>query len=64
MDGGTIAMIGMASGLKKAGAHLEVAALNTLKHHVDTEKLPQTYLNEFKIEAVDADTSRIKKPCR
>lgn len=57
MDGGTIAMHGMASGLKKAGAHLEVAALNTLKHHVDTEKLPQTYLNEFKMEAVDADTS-------
>jgi glycosyltransferase involved in cell wall biosynthesis len=57
MDGGTIAMHGMSAGLKKAGVEVEVLALNTKKHHVDVSQLPEEYIQDFKLTAIDVDTS-------
>ncbi len=56
-DGGTIAMYGMATGMKKAGAQIDVMALNTRKHHVDMNEIPESYRSDFDLTAIDVNTT-------
>ncbi len=56
-DGGIIAMYNMAQALKKAGAEVKIIAFNTRKHFVNPEKVPNTFFNDFRPEAVYLDAS-------
>lgn len=56
-DGGAIAMLNMAKGLKAAGCDLTILTYNTQKHFFDTNKLPSTVKNLGPMYAVEIDTS-------
>jgi len=58
-DGGNIGVHYYTEGYLDAGADLSMLAMNTLRHHVDTEKLPGMYRRLSFFRAVDVD-NRIK----
>ncbi len=55
-DGGCIAMNNLTKGLIDEGHRVKVIAINTKKHFIDIEKLPQDYRSKTNIEAVFIDT--------
>ena len=55
-DGGNIAMIGMADALSLQGVQLKMLTLNTRKHWVEPEVLPEKLITEYKLESVPIDT--------
>lgn len=58
-DGGTIAMHSLGQSLIQQGAEVKILAMNTSRHYVKLDSLPESYRTKTKIEAVDIDT-RIK----
>src|SRR5689334_14776012 len=58
-DGGTIAMHSLGQSLIKQGAGIKILAMNTSRHYVKLDALPESYRAKTKIEAADIDT-RIK----
>jgi len=60
-DGGNIAMLAMADALSSQGVRVKMLALNTLKHWVQPETLPEKLISTYNIESVSIDTGiRIK----
>lgn len=55
-DGGCIAMNNLTQGLLLNGAEMKVLSINTEKHYVSIEKLPDWYKTKTHIEAVFVDT--------
>ncbi|MDO9188014.1 MAG: glycosyltransferase family 4 protein [Bacteroidia bacterium] len=55
-DGGCIAMNNLTQGLLDLGHTVKVLSVNTKKHFIDIEKLPQEYRSKTNIEAVFIDT--------
>ena len=55
-DGGCIAMNNLTQGLLDQGHTVKVLSVNTKKHFIDIEKLPQQYRSKTNIEAVFIDT--------
>ena len=56
-DGGNIAMISLADSLISGGANLKMLTLNTKKHQVVMEDLPENVRTKYHIESVFIDTS-------
>jgi glycosyltransferase involved in cell wall biosynthesis len=56
-DGGTIAMNNLTQGLLKAGVSVKVLALETPKHSLQTNNIPNSYIEKTQLETVYADTS-------
>lgn len=56
-DGGCIAMNNLTTGLLAEGLEVKVLAINTPKHFIEIEKLPDDYRLKTNIEAVFIDTS-------
>lgn len=56
-DGGNIAMISMADGLLSCGNTLKMLTLNTQKHFVELQSLPQEIKSKYRLESVPIDTS-------
>src|SRR5574344_2915009 len=56
-DGGTIAMNNITQGLLHEGFSVKVLAVETPKHHVSWENIPQDYLQKTNFEAVFIDTN-------
>jgi polysaccharide biosynthesis protein PslH len=56
-EGGSIAMNLITEGLLKAGHHVKVLAINTRKHFIEINDLPDDYRKNTSIEAVFIDTS-------
>lgn len=56
-DGGSIALYNMIVGLKQAGVHLDVFALNTVKDYLSPEKIPLELKKDATFIAVDIDTT-------
>jgi glycosyltransferase involved in cell wall biosynthesis len=56
LDGGNIAMQNMAEGLAGAGAEVHQFALNTNKHFVDPDSLPERYHKVFHFQSVPIRT--------
>ncbi len=56
-EGGSIAMNLITEGLLKAGHQVKVLAINTKKHFVNIDKLPEDYRKNTSIEAVFVDTA-------
>jgi len=59
-DGGNIAMISLADSLISQGVYLKMLTLNTVKHAVDLNSLPEKIRDKYHIEAIHIDTG-IKK---
>src|SRR5215467_11561534 len=55
-DGGTIAMHSLGQSLIRQGAEVKILAMNTSRHYVKPDSLPDSYKTKTKIEAVDMDT--------
>lgn len=60
-DGGTIAMNNITQGLLESGHHVKVMALETQKHPVRKDLIPESYLEATHLETAFIDTS-IKIP--
>ena len=56
MDGGAIGMNNVTMGLVNAGHEVKVVSLNTHKHYVDIQKLPEDYKAKTGIELLFVDT--------
>lgn len=56
-DGGTIAMNNLTQGLLKSGQCVKVLALETPKHSVQTNSIPDSYIEATHLETVYADTT-------
>lgn len=56
-DGGTIAMNNVTQGLLSCGYEVKVLAIETPKHPVKWEAIPQDYLEKTRFEAVFIDTT-------
>jgi polysaccharide biosynthesis protein PslH len=56
-EGGSIAMNLITEGLLKAGHQVKILAINTRKHFVDINSLPDDYKKNTSIEAVFIDTT-------
>jgi len=56
-DGGSIATLGIAKGLEKAGNEVTMLSLNTRKHYVSPEEIPSPAYINMKIIPVFHDTS-------
>src|SRR5688572_15948883 len=55
-DGGNIAMLGMADALASQGVKVKMLTLNTRKHWVKPESIPEKLTSEYKLESVPIDT--------
>ncbi len=56
-DGGSIAIYNMITGLKQAGVHLDVFALNTVKDFLPISEIPNELTSNSKFIAVKIDTT-------
>ena len=56
-DGGSIAIYNMITGLKQAGVHLDVFALNTVKDYLPVSEIPNELTSNSKFIAVNIDTT-------
>ncbi len=56
VDGGCIAMNAITQGLLQVGIDVKVLALNTFKHPLNIDALPDEYIKQTKIETVFIDT--------
>ncbi len=56
-DGGSIAIYNMIIGLKHAGVHLDVFALNTVKDYLPVSEIPDELSSNSKFIAADIDTT-------
>jgi polysaccharide biosynthesis protein PslH len=61
-DGGSIAVFHLTSGLSQCGHEMTILAMNTLKHHISPEELPENIKNygHFNWVDVPASTSLLK----
>jgi glycosyltransferase involved in cell wall biosynthesis len=57
IDGGCIAMNTVTNGLIEAGCHVKVLTIETPKHALHYEELPEEYIKKTQIESVFVDTS-------
>lgn len=55
-DGGSIATLNMATGLARSGCRVSLLAINTSKHHVDVDSIPEGIRKEIEITSVSLDT--------
>ncbi len=56
-DGGAIGVFSLSYGLAKAGAWMDMLAINTRKHHIDLENIPTQIRNTLNLETVSIDTN-------
>jgi polysaccharide biosynthesis protein PslH len=56
-DGGAIAINAVTEGLLKAGCDVKMLTMNTKKHFVEVDSIPEKFRNERHLEAVAIDTS-------
>jgi glycosyltransferase involved in cell wall biosynthesis len=57
VDGGNIAMLNLSRSLLLQGHLVKIFALNTVKHYVNPDTLPELLLNDLQLESVNIDTS-------
>lgn len=55
-DGGSIATFSLAEDMKEAGNNITILAMNTSKHEVKPEDIPQIIRSDFNLEIVDINT--------
>src|ERR1700723_1317056 len=55
-DGGVIAINAITEGLLKAGCEVKVLAMNTRKHFMRIDSIPQKFRNDRHLETVTIDT--------
>lgn len=55
-DGGAIAMFAMTQSLSDAGCEVHMLAINTKKHFVETNELPEWFNAKVKLYTIDANT--------
>ena len=56
-DGGSIATLSLIMALADRVSNVEVLAMNTSKHYVDIEQVPQNILQKLKLTSSDIDTT-------
>ena len=56
-DGGTLAMNNLAEALINQGHQVKMAALNTRKHYIGKDSIPEEYRRKTNIQTFDIDTS-------
>jgi glycosyltransferase involved in cell wall biosynthesis len=56
-DGGAIGTFSISYGLAQSGCHVDMLAINTSKHHVNTHDIPENIRQSMSIETVSIDTS-------
>lgn len=56
IDGGAIAMFAMTKSLSDAGCEVHMLAINTKKHFVEIDELPEWFNAKVKLHTVDANT--------
>lgn len=56
-DGGSIATLTLAKALHKNGNNIHILSMNTSKHFVNTEDIPNYLLNDYNLETVQVNTS-------
>ena len=56
-DGGAIAINAITEGLMLCGCEVKLLAMNTKKHFIDIDSIPEKFRNERHLEAVSIDTS-------
>jgi glycosyltransferase involved in cell wall biosynthesis len=56
-DGGAIGTFNLAYAMAKEGCHVEMLSINTTKHPINPDDIPQIIQNRLKIETLSVDTS-------
>ncbi len=57
IDGERIAIFQLSKGLSEAGAEVQIAALNTYKHHTNLSSVPHYFQDTYHIKSVDINTT-------
>lgn len=57
IDGGNFAIISIGQSLIKSGSRIKMFALNTTRHFIDIDKLPEVFRSQTNIEGHKIDTS-------
>ncbi|MDA3911778.1 MAG: glycosyltransferase [Bacteroidales bacterium] len=56
-DGGAIGTFSISYGLAKSGCSVDMLAINTPKHHINTEDIPENIRETMSIETISIDTN-------
>jgi glycosyltransferase involved in cell wall biosynthesis len=56
-DGGAIGTFSISYGLAKSGCSVDMLAINTPKHHINTEEIPKNIRKTMSIDTVSIDTN-------
>ncbi len=55
-DGGSIATFTMAESFKNLGHEVYILAMNTSKHHIDTDDIPDRIINDYNLNIIEVNT--------